>query len=849
MEMTVIQRLSNVIRTQRAERAFGVDALCRTLDGYLPENHVAEVRRAAEFATSVHEGQRRTSGEPYVYHPLAVARTLAELRMDHTTLMAAILHDVIEDTGVSKESLALEFGEDVAELVDGVSKVTRIEGRTRAEMQAESFRKLLLAMTKDLRVILVKLADRLHNMRTLGHVAPDKRRRIARETLDIYAPIAQRLGINFIRTELEDLAFAYLYPKRHGVLQEGVSAQLGDTRKLIREVEQKLSTTLREEGIGASVVGRQKNLYGIYQKMRRKKLKLLKVTDLLGFRVIVSKVDDCYRALGVVHHVYKPVPQEFDDWIANPKANGYQSLHTACVGPRGHKIEVQIRTRDMHHIAESGIAAHWQYKQGAREGHKQPQARAREWVAGLFDDFGNASPIDFVENVKVDLFPDEVYVFTPRGEIRQLPRGATPVDFAYAVHSDLGDHCVAARLDGALEPLNSTLANGQTVEIITARHARPNAAWLNFVKTAKARSAIRNYLRQQHEDEAVRLGRRLLEIALRELSVPASVLKDSAKLEPVLAAHSFADIEELYAAVGSGQRLGQLVGRHRAAGGGKRRCAGDRGHRGAGARLRSLLLPAARRRDPRARQRRSRHRRASHRVQARQGTPTGLGAAGLVGEGAGRFHCRAAREGAQQTRTACAHHCRDCQHRGLDRERADAGPCRWRRGGDALHRRREEPHPSRARRAPYPPHRMDRARLARLTIELTYTYRTAHEPPHHPDRRCTRRYRHLLAGRGLQRHGQGDRVPVGPDPARSKDHDPGQRDDRGRDPSGVPQPQGRVRGGRRFAGRHRQAQHLPHRPRALHQGQRDHVQLLRGAVSGARGDRRGQPAARRARRG
>ncbi len=563
MEMKVIQRLSTAIRTQRAERAFGIDALCRILEGYLPETHVAEVRRAAEFATSMHEGQRRTSGEPYVYHPLAVARTLAEMRMDHTTLMAAILHDVIEDTGVSKESLALEFGEDVAELVDGVSKVTKIEGRTRAEMQAESFRKLLLAMTKDLRVILVKLADRLHNMRTLGHVAPDKRRRIARETLEIYAPIAQRLGINFIRTELEDHAFAYLYPKRHGVLQQGVSAQLGDTRKLIREVEQKLSTTLREEGIGASVVGRQKNLYGIYQKMRRKKLKLLKVTDLLGFRVIVSKVDDCYRALGVVHHVYKPVPQEFDDYIANSKANGYQSLHTACVGPGGHKIEVQIRTRDMHHVAESGIAAHWQYKQGARDGSSPaPQARAREWVASLFDDFGSASPIDFVENVKVDLFPDEVYVFTPKGEIRRLPRGATPVDFAYAVHSDLGDHCVAARLDGQLEPLNSVLANGQTVEIITARHARPNAAWLNFVKTAKARSAVRNYLRQQHEDEAVRLGRRLLEIALREMSIPANVLKDDDRLAPVLAAHKLADIEDLYAAVGSGQRLAALVARH-----------------------------------------------------------------------------------------------------------------------------------------------------------------------------------------------------------------------------------------------------------------------------------------------
>jgi GTP pyrophosphokinase len=560
--LSVMQRLGNVIRTQRAEREFGIDALARQLEGYLPDDQIAQVRKAAEFATNVHEGQRRSSGEPYVYHPRAVARILAEMRMDHTTLIAAILHDVIEDTGVSRESLALEFGEDVATLVDGVSKVTKIEGRSRAEMQAESFRKLLLAMTQDLRVILVKLADRLHNMRTLGHTAPEKRRRIARETLDIYAPIAQRLGIYFIRTELEDLGFAALYPKRYGVLAQSMKAQLGDTRKLIREVEQRLSTTLREEGIGASVVGRQKNVYSVYQKMRRKKLKLLKVMDLLGFRVIVSKVDDCYRALGVVHHVYKPVPGEFDDYIANPKSNGYQSLHTACIGPGGHKIEIQVRTRDMHHVAESGIAAHWQYKQGAREGHAAPQLRAREWVSSLIADFGSASPMDFIENVKVDLFPDEVYVFTPRGEIRRLPRGATAVDFAYAVHSELGDHCVAVRLDGVLEPLQTQLRNGQTVEVITARHARPNAAWLNFVKTAKARTAIRNYLRNQREDEAVRLGRRLLEIALRELNVPASVLKSESLLQPVLRAHKLKDVEELFAAIGSGQRLATLVARH-----------------------------------------------------------------------------------------------------------------------------------------------------------------------------------------------------------------------------------------------------------------------------------------------
>nr|WP_301331420.1 bifunctional (p)ppGpp synthetase/guanosine-3',5'-bis(diphosphate) 3'-pyrophosphohydrolase [Solimonas aquatica] len=539
-----------------------MDALARMLEGYLPEDQIAQVRRAAEFAKNMHEGQRRSSGEPYVYHPLAVARILAEMRLDHTTLIAAILHDVIEDTGISREQLAREFGEDVAALVDGVSKIGKMEGRTRAEMQAESFRKLLLAMTQDLRVILVKLADRLHNMRTLGAMAADKRRRIARETLEIYAPIAQRLGIYFIRTELEDLAFANLYPRRYSVLMQSIKAQLGDTRKLIREVEQQLSSALRDEGIGASVVGRQKNLYGIYQKMRRKKMKLLKVTDLLGFRVIVGKVDDCYRCLGIVHHVYKPVPGEFSDYIANSKSNGYQSLHTSCIGPSGHKIEVQIRTRDMHHVAESGIAAHWQYKLGERDSQGAPQARAREWVRGLLDEFGDTSAVDFVENVKVDLFPDEVYVFTPRGEIRRLPRGATPVDFAYAVHSELGDHCVAARVDGQLEPLNSLLKHGQTVEIITARHARPNAAWLNFVKTAKARASVRSYLRTQREDEAVRLGRRLLEIALRELHVPATVLKDEERLAPVLKAHQLADVEELFAAIGAGERLAALVARH-----------------------------------------------------------------------------------------------------------------------------------------------------------------------------------------------------------------------------------------------------------------------------------------------
>jgi GTP diphosphokinase / guanosine-3',5'-bis(diphosphate) 3'-diphosphatase len=561
MELPMLSRIATAFRTQRAEWEFGIDALCKVLETYLPQEQVEYVRRAHDYGARLHEGQSRSSGEPYIYHPLAAARILADLRLDHTTISAAILHDVLEDTPVTKEQLQKEFGKDVADLVDGVSKIEKIEGMTRIERQAESFRKLLLAMTQDLRVILVKLADRLHNMRTLEHMAVEQRRRTARETLDIYAPIAHRLGIHTMRTELEDLAFARLYPKRYAVLQTQVKARIGDTKDLIKEVNHRIERALREEGIGASVVGRQKNLYSIYQKMRRKKLKLLNVMDVIGFRVITTKPDDCYRALGVIHHQFKPVPAQFDDYIANPKSNGYQSLHTTCVGPQGRKIEVQIRTRDMQHVAESGIAAHWQYKVGGKPASNAPQLRAREWVQGLFDLEGGTGAIDFVDNVKIDLFPDEVYVFTPRGEIRRLPRGSTPVDFAYAVHSELGDRCVAARLDGALEALHTPLRNGQTVEVITARHARPNAAWLQFVKTGKARSHIRNYLRNQREDEAVRLGRRLLEIALRELKIPASVLKDEAAA-PALKAFGLKDLEQLYIAVGTGERLAPLVARY-----------------------------------------------------------------------------------------------------------------------------------------------------------------------------------------------------------------------------------------------------------------------------------------------
>lgn len=560
-QLPVIGRIGTALREQRVAREFGIDALARVLETYMTAEQVDAVRRAHAVGRQLHAGQRRSSGEAYIYHPLAVARILAEMRLDPDTISAAILHDAIEDTQTTRDEIAREFGEDVANLVDGVSKIDRAEGMSRTQAQAESMRKLLLAMTRDMRVILIKLADRLHNMRTLGAMEPSKRRRKAEETLQVYAPIAHRLGIHFLRVELEDLAFANLYPQRYRVFERAVRQQIGNSRKAISEVESRLSRALREEGIGATVLGRQKNLYSIYEKMRRKRLKLPEIMDVLGFRIIVSTVDECYRALGIVHHVYRPISELFNDYVANPKSNGYQSLHTTCVGPRGRKVEVQIRTREMHHLAESGIAAHWQYKLGANRQQVGPEARAREWLSSLFELQDASTAVDFFESVKVDLFPDEVYVFTPKGQIHRLPRGATPVDFAYSVHSELGDRCVAARIDQQLEPLSATLQNGQTIEIITARHAQPNAAWLNFVKTAKARSAIRHYLRNQREDEAVRLGRRLLERALRELKLSPNVLRGEG-VEQVVRLYKLDDVESLFADIGLGRRLAPLVARH-----------------------------------------------------------------------------------------------------------------------------------------------------------------------------------------------------------------------------------------------------------------------------------------------
>ncbi|MGB1558109.1 MAG: RelA/SpoT family protein, partial [Oceanococcaceae bacterium] len=487
---------------------------------------------------------------------------LADMRLDAVTIAAAILHDVIEDTGTAASELEGRFGKDVAHIVEGVSKLDRASDQSREMAQARSLRKLLLAMTDDIRVILVKLADRLHNMRTLGAMQPQSRRRIARETLDIYAPIAQRLGIQSMRTELEDLGFSNLHPLRYRVLKQAVERISNKRKDLIREVETRLEKALAREGIGAAVFGRRKNLYSTYRKMRTKHLHFLDVMDLYGFRVIVENDDACYRALGVVHSVYRPLPQLFDDYIANPKVNGYQSLHTTLLGPKAVKIEVQIRTREMNQVAEAGVAAHWLYKLDSTHSRLvAPQARARDWLEHLATlNAQNSDAEDFVENVRVDLFPDEIYVFSPKGEIVRLPKRATPVDYAYAIHTELGNHCVAARVDGALASLATPLESGRTVEVITAKHQQPNAVWLNSVRTAKARSAILHKLKLQREDEARKLGRRLLEMALRQLGSSAAAVEKSA-VQRVLGSLGVGGMDALYAEVGRGKRLAQIVAR------------------------------------------------------------------------------------------------------------------------------------------------------------------------------------------------------------------------------------------------------------------------------------------------
>ncbi|MFN2308273.1 MAG: bifunctional GTP diphosphokinase/guanosine-3',5'-bis pyrophosphate 3'-pyrophosphohydrolase [Gammaproteobacteria bacterium] len=535
-----------------------VSELCRQLETYLEPDQVREVYRAYLFSAEAHEGQSRVSGEPYIYHPLAVAQILADMRMDYKSLIAAILHDVIEDTGTLKEQVARMFGDEVAELVDGVSKLTQIKFESQAEAQAENFRKMILAMVRDIRVILIKLADRLHNMRTLGVMKPDKRRRIARETLEIYAPIANRLGMNNLRLELEDLGFAAYYPMRARVLAEAVKHVRGNRKEILSKIEAAIKQRLDQAGIPVRVLSREKHLRSLYQKMRAKRLSFHDVLDVYAFRLNVDDVDTCYRVLGVVHNLYKPVPGRFKDYIAIPKSNGYQSLHTVLFGPYGVPIEVQIRTHEMDRVAESGIAAHWLYKSGD---DGTTHARAREWLRALLEMQKSAgNSLEFLENVKIDLFPDEVYVFTPRGEILELPRGATAVDFAYAVHTDVGNTCIAVKIDRRLAPLRTPLHNGQTVEIITAPGAHPNPSWLNFAVTGKARSNIRNYLKNLHREEAVSLGRRLLDKALLSLNLPP-VEQSGEQLQEVATAYGLKTVDDLLDDIGLGNRMPILTAR------------------------------------------------------------------------------------------------------------------------------------------------------------------------------------------------------------------------------------------------------------------------------------------------
>ncbi|GAA0694255.1 guanosine-3',5'-bis(diphosphate) 3'-pyrophosphohydrolase [Dyella sp. SG609] len=525
---------------------------------YLPPEQVARVLRAYEVGAQAHEGQARKSGEPYITHPVAVAGILAELGLDAETIIAAILHDTLEDTALSRAELAGEFGETVADLVDGVTKLDKMRFSSRQEADAESFRKMLLAMARDLRVILIKLADRLHNMRTLGAKDAASRRRIARETLEIYAPIAQRLGMNKFKAELQDLGFRALHPDRYRVISERIRAALGNRREAMGKIEAALSSRLAGEHLASRVLGRIKSPWSIYSKMRSEHKSFAQLMDVYGFRVVVDTAMSCYVALGAVHSLYKPVDRRFKDFIAIPKANGYQSLHTVLLGPFGAPIEVQIRTAEMDSVAERGVAAHWAYKTDSGPANSA-QARAREWLSSLADSQANtASSSEFIENVKIDLFPDEVYLFTPRGDILSLPRNATALDFAYAVHTDVGDHAVAARVDKKLLPLRTRLESGQLVEIITAPSAVPNPAWLESVVTGKARTAIRQYLKHLQHEDAVDFGHRMLDRALDAQGSSLDAIP-VAVLDRFLEAAKLKRLEELLADIALGNRMPDVV--------------------------------------------------------------------------------------------------------------------------------------------------------------------------------------------------------------------------------------------------------------------------------------------------
>ncbi len=536
------------------------DALFKDWSGYLKPEDISQLQSAYHFSEQAHEGQFRQSGEPYISHPLAVASILAQWHLDSQALTAALLHDVMEDTSVTKTEISRHFGKPVADLVDGVSKLDKIEFESHAEAQAENFRKMLLAMARDVRVILIKLADRLHNMRTLDAVAPEKGRRIARETLDIYAPIANRLGLNSIYQELEDLALRQLYPDRFRVLAKAVKSARGNRREVVSKVLDGIKKKLKGAGVEAQALGREKHLHSIYRKMREKHLTFAQVLDVYGFRIIVNDVPACYLALGALHGLYKPIPGKFKDYIAIAKANGYQSLHTTLFGPFGAPIEVQIRTHEMHKIAEAGVASHWLYKD-ADTSLSDLQKKTHQWLQSLLEiQSQSGDSAEFLEHLKVDLFPDAVYVFTPKGKILSLPRGATAVDFAYAVHTDIGNRCVAVKINQELLPLRAELKNGDRVEIITAAHARPNPLWLNFVSTGKARSRIRHFLKTMHFQESAKLGERLLNQALAAIGSAPAEIKE-AQWDKFLRDAGAKSRQEVSADIGLGKRLAAVVAR------------------------------------------------------------------------------------------------------------------------------------------------------------------------------------------------------------------------------------------------------------------------------------------------
>lgn len=535
------------------------DKLLKQLRTYLDENQIPLIERAYQVAQKAHEKQKRQTGEPYIIHPIAVASILADMKMAPEIIMSALLHDVVEDTEITREMIAAEFGEGIAGMVEGASKLKKIAREDKAEAQAGNFQKMLLAMAKDIRVILVKLADRLHNMRTLDSLRLEKQQRIAQETLEIYVPIAKRLGVYGIYRELENLSFRILYPQRYATLEKAVRSLQGRRKNITKVVRKAIWDALAKAHIRQiSVMGREKALYSIYRKMQLNGGSLEAVMDIHGFRILVSNVQDCYAALGVLHHLYKPVFERFKDYIAIPKANGYQSLHTTLSGPYGVPLEVQIRTYEMEADAANGVAGHWIYKQGQSPGPLQ-NARTQAWLENILElQQKSSSSLEFVENVKADLFPNDIYVFTPRGDILELPSGATVIDFAYAVHSDIGNHCIAAKMDRKFVPLNTTLTSGSAVEILTSPQAYPKISWLEIVKTGKARGHIKDFVKKQHRTEAIELGQKLLESAVKTLNGDPHQLS-SEKLEKVLQERKLSNLEDLYHSIGLGEANQLLV--------------------------------------------------------------------------------------------------------------------------------------------------------------------------------------------------------------------------------------------------------------------------------------------------